>query len=137
MYARFHSGVLTSCSVQLSSRGFTWIRLKVVGCIRVRLGSLTRAKGASGSDVFAWVPSCAPWGRRVYTVSFGVCLEFVGFIGVPLGSAHWSPGSLESTRIHSSANVGRRVNWRSRVFTRAHLGVVWFIRVGVGSLRRA
>ena len=129
------------------------------------MGSLGRAKEASGSFGGECVHSGAHCGRRVHSVSRGCTrprLVNVAFIRVRVGSLRlaeeWSC-SLEFARVHSEVpsccrvhsgsrgfttarsfgcgSMGRRVNFGSPWLARTRLGVVVFIWGGVGSLGRA
>ena len=85
-FALVHSGATTSRWVHSDLRGSTSARLAVVGLILVRVGSLVRTLGLSGS---LRVYSGAPMGRRVHSVSRGftrVDLTVFGFIQVRIGS---------------------------------------------------
>ena len=97
--------------VHSGSPGFTPTHLGVVVFIRVPAGSLGRALKSSGHS-----------GSRVLTRARLHCGRLVHF------SFAW---------VHSDVNFGRRVVSSSRGFTRSHQGFVVFIRVRVGSLRRA
>ena len=76
-----------------------------------------------GSLGFAWIYSCAAKGRRVHS-------DARGFTRALLKVIWGSMGSLRSARDGA-------VNSYSLGFTRAHLGVVGFIRVYKSSLKRA
>ena len=84
-------------------------------------------------------------GSRMFT---SARLYVVGFIAVPIGRARCRrffrvrvssllrpDGSFDFASVQSGANICCRVHLSSREFTRGRLGVVWFIRVCVGSLR--
>ena len=88
-------------------RGFTRAGPGVVGFIPVRVGSLEGDLWSSSSVAFAWVHSGEPRG------SFGFALVQLG-----------------ATRC-------RRVHSVLRMFTRARIGVVEFIKARVDSLGRA
>ena len=131
-FAWVGSGAPKCGLVHSGSHEFTRAGLEIVGIIRVHICvALERRRVHSGSRVFIQAH-----------------LEIVVFIRVCVGSlwrTQWSSGSFgfawvhsgAHRGIHSSAPKGRRVHWGSHGFSRAHLGVVGFIRVRVGSLRRA
>ena len=73
---RIHSGY----------RGFTWVRLGVVGFIRVPVGSLGCVMGASDSLRFAWDNLGAPRGRRIHSGFTWEGQGVVGFIRISVGS---------------------------------------------------
>ena len=79
-FACVHSAARSGGLVHLDSRGFTCGGLGVVGFIRIRMRSIGRAKGSSGSFLFAWVHSDAR----------------LGFIRVRVGSVWRSSGSSGS-----------------------------------------
>ena len=106
---------------------FAWVHSGALSdSFRVRLGSLGRAFGSSGSLGFAW--------------DLQARLEVAGFIGVRVGSPRrvygWS-NSFGFASVHSGAPRGHRVHSGSRGFPREGLGDFVFICVRVGSLRRA
>ena len=106
--------------------------------IRVRVGSLRRAKVSSGSFEFARVHWCVPRSRRLHSGSLGFTLArlgVVGFILVRVGSivlSYRSPRSFGFALVHSCAPNGRRVHSDSRGFTPACLLFVGFNRARKG-----
>ena len=88
--------------------------------IRVRVGSLERAQGLSGSLGFALVHYSATSGRRVHSRSRGFTqahLTVVGFIRICVGSQGRTLGSSGLFMLewdHSGAPSGRRVHSGSR-----------------------
>ena len=105
----------------------------------------------SGSDLFAWVHYCGSTDLGVHLRSLeftNARLEVGWIIGVRFGSfrrASTSPCSFEFAWVHTGHPCGRRINFeytwfpRARLafgfgFARVRLGVIGFIRVGVGSL---
>ena len=74
--------------------------------------------------MFAWVQSRVPWGLRAN----------LGSRGFNLGL---SLGLFSFACVHLRALSGRRDQSDSLGFTQARLGVVWFIRVRLGSLMRS
>ena len=99
------------------------------------MGSLRRAKGSSG---FAWVHSGAPRGHWVHSGGFTqgllAAVAFIRVCVVSFGRIMGSSGLFGFSRVHLGGPRGRRVRSGSRGFS---LGVVGFIRVCLGSLRRA
>ena len=94
------------------------MRLVVVGFIRVRVGSLARAKGSSGSFCLVWVHSCTPRCLRVDSDSRGFTkarLGVVGFIRVRVSSlGHikvfaWDHSGAPSGHRGSLCSFGREV----------------------------
>ena len=115
-FACGYLGALKCHWVHSGSRGFTRACLGVVRFIRVRLGSLGRAKGTPGSFGFAWI-HCA-------------LLSVAKFTRVRVSSlvrTYRSSGSFGFAWVHSGAPTGRRVDHVSRGFTRARHVVVRFI----------
>ena len=146
-----------------SSHGFTPARKVVLGFILVRVSSLRRAEGSSGSVWFAWVHSGATSDRRVHSGTCAFTRAHLGVVRIRVGSprcSHWftpvrlpvvglirvhfrsigrAKGSSDSfgfAFVHLGAIRSRRVYSGSRGFTRVRLEVVSVIRLRVGSLER-
>ena len=92
-FAWAHSFAPRDRRVYWGLRGFTRVRLRVIGFIRVRqgslrrfihvlLGSLRRTKWWSGLFWFAWFHSGAPSARRDHLRSCGFTCVRLGVIGV-------------------------------------------------------
>ena len=109
--------------VHSGSRGFIQACLVVVG---VRVGSLGRAYGSSGTYGFVWV-------RTARLGVVGLIRVGVGSLGRPKGSS----SSFWVVWVLLGAFWCRRVHTGSRGFTRASLGVdglirVWFTQAHLG-----
>ena len=108
--------------VHSGSRGFIRARLVIVVIIRVRVGSLGRAYGSSGSYGFVWV-------RTARLGVVGLIRVGVGSLGRPKGSSD----SLGVVCVLLGASRCRRVHTGSRGFTRAF---GFAVRIRQGSLGR-
>ena len=112
--ALVHSVALMGCRVHWVSRGFTRVRIGVVGFIRVRLGLHSAHRGG-----------------RVHS---GALSAPTVFIHVHVCSLVHALVSTGSSWVHSGARSGRLVYSVSRGFIRACVGVAGSIRIPVDSL---
>ena len=104
-------------------RGFTRVRLGVIGFIRVDVSLLGRSQVSSVSFVFAWVHYGVPSGRLVHSRLRGLTRAHpvvVGLIRDPVSSLRralvWS-GSFGIVWVQSGRPKSRRVLSDSRGFT--------------------
>ena len=109
-----------------------------MGFIRVRLGSLRRAKGSSSSFDFAWVYSGTPkrfvnqsGSRAVTRARLGVAVIIWDRFGL-VGHTYVFSDLCGFTWVHTGALRSRRVQWCARGLTLERVWVTGFIRVRLG-----